>query len=247
MPDVLLRVIPVVLVATLWEVAPRLGWVHPEFLPSLSDVTVAWARQIATGELPYHAVASLANCAAGLAGGIVVGVALGVLMARHPLLDAIVGPLVQMTYPIPRSALIPVMILWFGLGAASKIAAIFSGCLLPVIVSSYNGARGVEQTLIWSALGLGASRRQVLWEIVVPGAFPDIMAGIRSAIAIAFVLMVTSEFLVGGRGLGYLISFLGDAGAYAAMFAVVLTVAALGFVADRLYLLLMTRMLRWRE
>jgi NitT/TauT family transport system permease protein len=96
-------------------------------------------------------------------------------------------------------------------------------------------------------LGLGASRRQVLWEIVVPGAFPDIMAGIRSAIAIAFLLMVTSEFLVGGRGLGYLVSFLGDAGAYAAMFAVVLTVAGLGFIADRLYLRLMTRMLRWRE
>jgi NitT/TauT family transport system permease protein len=119
MKDVLLRVIPVVLVAALWEIAPRLGWVHPEFLPSLSDVTLAWAHQIATGELPYHAIASLANCAAGLAGGIILGVALGVLMAWHPLLNAIVGPLVQMTYPIPRSALVPVMILWFGLGAAA--------------------------------------------------------------------------------------------------------------------------------
>jgi ABC-type nitrate/sulfonate/bicarbonate transport system permease component len=245
--DALTRVIPVVLVAALWEIAPMAGWVRPEFLPSLSDVALAFMRQLASGELPYHAVASLSNCAAGLAGGIVIGVALGVLMAWHPLLNAVAGPLVQMTYPIPRSALVPVMIVWFGLGPASKIAAIFSGCLLPVIISAYNGARGVDRTLIWSALGLGASRAQVLWEIVVPSAFPDIMAGIRSAIAIAFVLMVTSEFLVGGRGLGYLISFLGDAGAYAAMFAVVLTVAALGFIADRLYLALMTRVLRWRE
>jgi hypothetical protein len=106
------------------------------------------------------------------------------------------------------------MILWLGLGATSKIAAIFSGCLLPIIVSAYNGARGVDQTLIWSALGLGATRRQVLWEVVLPGAVPDVMAGIRTALAIAFVLMVTSEFLVGGRGLGFLISFTGDAGAY---------------------------------
>ena len=241
------RVIPVLIVAALWEIAPRMGWVNPEFLPSLTVVAQAWWRSMVTGELPYHALASLANCAAGLGGGIVFGVLLGVLMAWHPLLNATAGPLIQMTYPIPRTALVPVMILWLGLGAASKIAAIFSGCLLPVIVSAYNGARGVDQTLIWSALGLGASRRQVLWEIVLPGAFPDVLAGIRSAIAIAFLLMVTSEFLVGGRGLGYLISFTGDAGAYAAMFAVVLTVAALGFLADRGYLKLMSWMLRWRE
>jgi NitT/TauT family transport system permease protein len=242
-----LHILPVIIVAALWEIAPRVGWVNPEFLPSLTAVSRAWFLEMISGELPYHAVASLANWAAGLALGVVFGVALGVLMAWYPLLNATVGPLVQMTYPIPRSALVPVMILWLGLGAASKIAAIFSGCLLPVIVSAFNGTRGVDQTLIWSALGLGASRRQVLWEVVLPGAYPDIMAGIRSAMAIAFVLMVTSEFLVGGRGMGYLISFLGDAGAYPAMFGVVLTVAAIGFAADRLYLSLMRRTLRWRE
>jgi NitT/TauT family transport system permease protein len=246
MAGALVRILPVLIVAALWEIAPRTGLVRAEFLPSLTEVGQAWLQQVVSGELPYNAAASLANLAAGLAGSIVIGVALGVLMAWHPLLNATVGPLVQMTYPIPRSALVPVMILWLGLGAASKIAAIFSGCLLPIIVSAYNGARGVDQVLIWSALGLGATRRQVVWGVVLPAAFPDVMAGIRSAIAIAFVLMVTSEFLVGGRGLGYLISFLGDAGAYAGMFAVVLTVAALGFLADRLYLRIMNWALRWR-
>ena len=244
---VISRITPVVIMAVTWELAPRLGGVNPDFLPSLTMVAQAWWRSVATGELPYHAIVSLANLAIGLLASIAIGTLLGVLMAWHPLLNATVGPLVQMTFPIPRTALVPVMILWLGLGAASKIAAIFSGCLLPVIVSAYNGARGVEPTLIWSALALGASRRQVLWEIALPGALPDLMAGIRTAIAIAFVLMVTSEFLVGGRGLGYLISFTGDAGAYAAMFSVVLTVAALGFLADRLYLHLMTQILRWRE
>src|SRR5262245_27931279 len=247
MANVLFRAIPVLIVAALWEIAPRAGWVRAEFLPSFTDVGQAWIRQIVTGELAYHAVVSLTNCAAGLAGSVVIGVALGVLMAWYPLLNATVGPLVQLTFPIPRTALIPIMIVWLGLGAASKIAAIFSGCLLPIIVSAYNGARGVDQTLIWSALALGATRRQVVWEIVLPAAFPDVMAGIRSAVAIAFVLMVTSEFLVGGRGLGYLISLLGDAGAYAGMFAVVLTVAGLGFLADRLYLRTMSWLLRWRE
>jgi ABC-type nitrate/sulfonate/bicarbonate transport system permease component len=243
----ILRILPVVIVALAWELIPRLGLIDPEMLPSLSAVFAAWLKMVASGELLYHALASLANWAAGLGLGIVFGTAVGVLMAWYPTVNATVGPLLQMTYPIPRTALIPVMILWFGLGAGSKIASIFSGSLLPVILSAFNGARGVEEPLIWSALGLGASPRRVLWEIVLPAALPDILAGIRSAVAIAFVLMVTSEFLIGQRGLGYLIAFLGDAGQYPAMFAVVLTVATLGFLADRLYLLLMHRLLQWRE
>lgn len=245
-PDAISRIIPLLIVAALWEIAPRAGWINAEFLPSLTAVAKAWYNSMITGELPYHTYASLLNWVLGLSGGIIFGVIVGVLMGWYPLINATVGPLVQMTFPIPRTALVPVMILWLGLGAASKIASIFSGCLLPVIISSYNGARGVDQTLIWSARGLGASDRQVLWQVVLPGAVPDILAGIRSAMAIAFLLMVTSEFLVGGRGLGYLIAFLGDAGAYDAMFAVVLTVAAIGFFADRGYLKLMSWLLRWR-
>jgi NitT/TauT family transport system permease protein len=247
LPGSLARLVPVMIVCAVWELLPRLGLVPAEFLPSLSMVAKAWWHSLATAELPYHAAASLTNWAIGLAGSVVVGAALGVLMAWHPLLNATVGPLVQMSFPIPRTALVPVMILWLGLGALSKIAAIFSGCLLPIVVGAYNGARGVDRTLVWSALALGASRRQVLREIVVPGALPDVMAGIRNAIAIAFVLMVTSEFLVGGRGLGYLISFTGDAGAYPSMFSAVLTVAALGFLADRAFLKLTSWVLRWRE
>ena len=244
--DTASRIIPILIVAALWEIAPRAGWVNPEFLPSLTAVAKAWYKSMATGELPYHTYASLLNWLLGLGGGIIFGVLVGVLMGWYPLINATVGPLVQMTFPIPRTALVPVMILWLGLGAASKIASIFSGCLLPVIISAYNGARGVDQTLIWSARGLGATNRQVLWQVILPGAIPDILAGIRSAMAIAFLLMVTSEFLVGGRGLGYLIAFLGDAGAYDAMFAVVLTVAAIGYFADRGYLKLMSWLLRWR-
>jgi len=150
-------------------------------------------------------------------------------------------------YPMPKSALIPVMMLWLGLGAASKIASIFLGCLLPVVLSAYNGARGVDRVLIWSALAAGASRRAVLWEVVLPAALPEILAGTRNALALSFILMVSAEFVIGQHGLGYLISFLGEGGAYDAMFAGVLTVAAVGFFADRVYLAVMRRALAWRE
>lgn len=243
----LLRILPALIVAAAWECASRARLIDPELLPSLSAVLNAWAGMSLSGELAYHTVFSLINLGLGLSFSIVFGTVLGILMAWYPVINATAGAVIQMTFPIPRSALIPVMVLWFGLGAGSKIAAIFTGCLLPVVISAYNGARGVEQMLIWSALGLGASRHEVLWEIVLRAAIPDILAGVRSGLAIGFVLMVTSEFLIGQRGLGYLIAFYGDAGLYPPMFAAVFTVAALGFVADRLYLKLMQRLLQWRD
>ena len=119
--------------------------------------------------------------------------------------------------------------------------------MLPVTIGAFNGARGAEQTLIWSARSLGASRMRTLWDVVVPSAMPELLNGIRTALALSFILLVASELIVARKGLGYLIGFLGDGGNYDAMFAVVLFVALLGFVADRVYQVAMQRALRWRE
>ena len=241
------RYAPLLLVALAWELLPRARLVNAEALPPLSTVAIAWLDLARSGDLAKHGLSSLQNLLAGLGLGVVVGVALGVLMAWYQPVEALINPLVRVLYPLPRSALIPVMILWFGLGAGSKIASVFLGCLLPVVISAYNGARGVEQVLVWSALAAGASRRQVLWEVVLPAAMPEILAGVRNALALSFILLVASEFLIGQRGLGYLISFLGEGGSYDAMFAGVITVSAVGFFADRLYLMAMSWALRWRE
>jgi NitT/TauT family transport system permease protein len=241
------RYLPLLLLAVIWEAAPRLGMIDPGAMPALSTVAVAWWDLLRSGDLASNGLSSLENLAAGLALGVVVGTSLGVLMAWYAPLDELVHPLVRALYPMPKSALIPVMILWLGLGSASKIASIFIGCLLPVVLSAYNGARGVDRVLIWSALAAGASRRAVLWEVVMPAALPEILAGVRNALALSFILLVSSEFVIGQHGLGYLISFLGEGGAYDAMFAGVLTVAAVGFLADRLYLAVMRSALIWRE
>lgn len=244
----LVRYAPLLLLAAAWEAAPRVGLANPETLPPLSAVLVALVGLVEDRDLlALHGWSSLQNLVAGLGLGIVVGIVLGVLMAWYRPIEALVNPLVRVLYPLPRSALIPVMILWFGIGAASKIAAVFLGCLLPVVLSAFNGARGVEQVLVWSALAAGAGRHRVLWEIVLPAAMPEILAGVRNALALSFILLVASEFLIGQRGMGYLISFLGEGGSYASMFAGVIIVSAVGFFADRLYLALMGWALRWRE
>jgi NitT/TauT family transport system permease protein len=241
------RYLPLLLLAVLWEIVPRLGLIDASAVPPLSAVAVAWWDLLRSGDLVSNGLSSLQNLSAGLVLGVLVGTSLGVLMAWYKPLDELVHPLVRALYPMPKSALIPVMILWLGLGSASKIASIFIGCLLPVVLSAYNGARGVDRVLIWSALAAGATRRAVLWEVVMPSALPEILAGTRNALALSFILLVSSEFVIGQRGLGYLISFLGEGGAYDAMFAGVLTVAAVGFFADRLYLAVMRRALAWRE
>jgi ABC-type nitrate/sulfonate/bicarbonate transport system permease component len=161
--------------------------------------------------------------------------------------NVVLSPLVEMFYPMPKSALIPVTVLWLGFGNGSKILLIFLGCMLPVTIGAFNGARSSEQVLVWSARCMGASRLRMLWDVVVPSAMPELLNGIRTALALSFILLVSSELIVAQQGLGYLIGFLGANGSYDAMFAVVLTVAFLGFAADRIYLLVMQRVLRWQN
>jgi NitT/TauT family transport system permease protein len=240
------RYTPILLLALVWEGVTRSGLVSPLVLPALDRVGKAWWDLLVSGDLVGNAAISLGRGALGLALAILCGTALGILMAWYKPVRVAFNPLVQALYPMPKSALIPVMVLWLGFGSASKVVLIFIGCMLPVTLSAFNGARGTEEVLIWSARSMGASRTRVLVEIVLPSALPEILSGIRTALAFAFVLLVSTELIVARAGLGYMIGWLGGGGVYDAMFAVVLTVAFLGFAADRAWLLLMRRVLRWR-
>jgi len=241
------RYAPLLLLAFAWEAITRAGIVPAAALPPLDKVLTAWVDLAGSGDLWSNGIASFMRGGMGLGMAIVLGALIGVLMAWYKPVRIAVNPIVQFFYPMPKSALIPVMVLWLGFGDASKIVLIFVGCLLPVTLSAFNGARGAEEVLLWSARSLGASRARVLWEVVLPSALPEILSGIRTALALSFVLLVSSELIVARQGLGYMIGWLGDGGAYDAMFAVVMTVALLGFAADRLYLAMMQRVLAWRE
>ncbi len=241
------RYLPLLLLAAGWELVSRLGLVSTLALPPLSEVVLAWVEMLRSGELVDNGAASLWRAGAGLVLAIVVGAALGIAMAWWRPVNAALGPLVEMFYPMPKSALIPVTVLWLGFGDGSKILLIFLGCMRPVTIGAFNGARGSDQALVWSARSMGASRLRMLWDVVVPSALPEMLNGIRTALALAFILLVSAELIVAREGLGYLIGFLGANGTYDAMFAVVLTVAFLGFAADRAYQALMQRLLLWRE
>jgi NitT/TauT family transport system permease protein len=245
--NALLRYSPLLLLALAWEASARFGLVSTLAMPPLSEVVVAWLDLVASGELVTNGAASLWRTGAGLFLAVVVGAVLGIVMAWWKPVNVLVGPLVEMFYPMPKSALIPVTVLWLGFGNGSKILLIFLGCMLPVTIGAFNGARASEQVLVWSARSMGASRLRMLWDVVVPSAMPELLNGVRTALALSFILLVSSELIVAQQGLGYLIGYLGANGTYDAMFAVVLTVAFLGFAADRVYLLVMQRVLRWQQ
>ncbi len=243
----LVRYSPLILLALAWEGAVRSGLVSAELLPSLTDVVKAGWELLKEGDLTKNAAASLYRGGVGLALAIVIGAALGLAMAWWRPLETVASPLVELLYPMPKSALIPITVLWLGFGDGSKILLIFLGCMLPVTLGAYNGARSSDQALIWSARALGAGRLRVLWDVGLPSALPEILNGVRTALALSFVLLVSSELIVARSGLGNLIGFLGEGGTYDGMFAVVLVVAFLGFFADRAYLFFMQKALAWRE
>jgi NitT/TauT family transport system permease protein len=246
-PNVLVRYAPLLILALAWEAASRLHLVSSLALPPLTDVVQAWIELLWSGELVSNGLSSLYRAGAGLALAIAVGSALGIFMAISRPVNAMLGPLVELFYPMPKSALIPVTVLWLGFGDGSKILLIFLGCMLPVTIGAYNGARGSDQHLIWSARSMGARGLRMIWDVVVPSALPELLNGVRTALALSFILLVSSELIVARQGLGNLIGYLGANGSYEAMFAVVLTVAFIGFLADRIYQAVVERVLRWRE
>ena len=198
--DFVVRWSPLARLALAGAAAPRLGLVNPQSLPPLSVVMAALWKLALDGDLRGNGVQSLLRLVSGLGLAVLVGVPLGALMASSRFARIVVAPIARALYPMPKSALIPVLLLWLGLGNASKITLIFLGCLLPVLMSSFNGVRGVDRVMLWSARSFGRGWFAVVFGVAVPAAMPDILAGIRSALALSFVLLVSSEFLMSRDG-----------------------------------------------
>lgn len=238
---------PLFLIVAIWQIAATAGMVDAELLPSPAAILAGLSHLVTAGDLMLHVGVSIYRQMMGLVLAALVGITLGIGMAHVAWVRDVFEPIVRITYPLPKSALIPLLILWFGIGHNSKIFAVFLGCLLPVVVSSFNGTRGVNTQLVWSARSLGTGGIRLLWKVYFQAALPEILSGLRIALALSYTLLVSSEFLIARAGIGFLIQSLGESGDYPGMFAGVLIVALIGFAADRLYVKWMNWMLRWQE
>ncbi len=241
-----IRYLPLLIVGLIWEASTRSGLVSARVLPTLTDVLAALVELARSGDLWANGVASLRRAFYGFVLAIAAGTTLGAGMALLPWLRMALDPIVQIFYPLPKSALIPLVLVWFGLGDSSKTFLVFLGCLLPMILSTYNGVRGVDPLLAWSAGSLGATKFEIVREVMLPAALPSILNGVRTTIAFMFLLMVSSELVIATNGLGYMIGNFGDQGSYPEMFATILVVTGLGFACDRGFLAMSDHLLRWR-
>jgi len=241
----LLRLAPLALVMAAWQLSSSSGLLPKSLMPSLADVGRALGALISTGEIVPHTVASLMRAGTGFMLAVVGGVALGILMARIRWVERALEPILLMVYPVPKPALIPLFMIWLGIGDFSKIAVITLACLLPVVTATFNGARSIDPMLLWSARSRGTSERRLLWRVVLPAILPQVAAGVRTAIAIAIIVLVSSEFISSEAGLGYLVFSYGGVGADDAMLAVVLYLALIGYALDRIYMACLRRLISW--
>jgi NitT/TauT family transport system ATP-binding protein len=210
----------------LWEWYGR--GVDPIFFSYPTAIAAAFPAMIRSGELQKALFSTLGGLAAGFSLSIVIGVTIGLLMGRYRLFDYLVDLQISALYSTPNVALIPLLILWFGLGMTSKIVIVFLAAVFPIIVNTYGGVRNVSRSLVEIAQAEGAGEPQIFGKIIVPASLPFIMAGIRLAVGRAVVGMVVAEMFTAMSGMGGAIVYYGNAFATDKLFVVIILLALLG-------------------
>jgi NitT/TauT family transport system permease protein len=213
-----------------WEAMARSFGI--DGLPPPGQALRALPSLLAEREALLDIADSLRRMLLGFLLGLACAVPVGLLMGRSRLAAAAFGPLLAILYPIPKAALMPIIMLWLGVGDASKLLVIFLGVSLPVIYHSQQGARGVEEKMLWSAAAMGMSAPQRLMRIVLPAALPEVFAGARTGLVLALITMVTSEMIARQAGIGNILFNALDMAQYQAVYASILVVSALGFLLD---------------
>jgi ABC-type nitrate/sulfonate/bicarbonate transport system permease component len=244
MKDFVRRYYSVFLVLILWEVLARIID-NKVFLPTLTAVAGVLWELLTSGELLSHTAISTYRAMSGFALAVLIGIPLGMAMGWYRSWDHFWSPLVSLSYPVPKIGLIPLFILWLGIGNVSKIAMILVAAVYPVILSTYSGVKGTPTYLVWSARSLGASEREVLWKIVFPYALPHILTGVRLAMGISWILLFAAEMIAAESGLGWLILFAERMLDTPTVFASLVTIAVLGFIFDRVILVISQRLCDW--
>jgi NitT/TauT family transport system permease protein len=189
--------------------------------------------------------ASLRRMAIGFGVAVAVSIPLGLLMGRSRPVASLFNPLLMVIYPVPKAALMPIIMLWLGVGDLAKMLVIFLGVSLPVIYHSFEGAKAVEEKMLWSGAAMGLSAAQRLMRIVLPAALPEILTGCRTGLVLALITMITSEMIARQSGAGNILFNALDMGQYDTVFAMIIIVGAMGIGLDALFERLRTRLVRW--
>ncbi len=229
----------------IWELIARVEVVSTSLFPPPTRVYLALVEMTRSGELARDISASLWRAIVGLVAGSVVGVAAGMVTGRSKVLNNYLSPLIQLFRPLPPVAIIPLIIVWFGIGEPSKVFAIAFALFFPVWVNTHAGAKSIPHTFMWSAATLGVSGLEAIRRVVLPAALPFIVTGLRTGIATAFIMVFVSELAGASAGIGYQISVSYLAYRVDRMIAALIVLGLLGAATDVLLVKLLAFFLPW--
>jgi len=235
-----------IIVLALWQGVCMRGWVSPLFLPSPLEIVRALKDLVVSGEIWPHLYASLIRIVGGWAVGTVVGLAVGLAMGLFTVARGVGIPMVSALFPIPKIALLPLLILWLGIGETSKIATIALGVFFPTVIAVYSGVDSVPRNLIRMAQSFEVPTLAIIGKVILPGAVPSILAGFRISAATALLLVVSAEMIGAETGIGAFVLQAGNLMQTDRLLAGVLILSLLGLAVGRAISFLERRLLRWR-
>jgi ABC-type nitrate/sulfonate/bicarbonate transport system permease component len=235
----------IALLLIVWESFARSGNVTPFMLPRFSAVVERIWNDGATGDLFVNAGLTLYRALTGFMLSALFGIALGLAMSRHALIRWFFDPIVSVGFPMPKIAFLPIVILWLGFYDISKIAMVVFDAIFPVITATISGIQAIERELIWSARNLGARERDLMWQVLLPAAAPQILTGLQVALPLALIVTVVAEMMMGGYGLGGAMMGASRFADSQGVFAGIVEIAAVGFALVNAMALLRRRLLRW--
>lgn len=236
---------PIVLLLA-WEAASRAGLIPLRVLAAPSTVIAAGVELVASGELVRNLLVSLARVGAGLAIGVSAGIALALVSGLSRWGEAAVDPLMQIKRTLPLVALVPLFIVWFGIGETPKVAIIAVATVFPVYLALFAGVRGADVKLVEAARSFGLTRTEMVGQVILPGALPGLFTGLRYASAVALLFLVVAEQINASSGLGYLINNARDFLRTDVIVLCLVVYAALGLATDSLLRAAERRALAWR-
>jgi ABC-type nitrate/sulfonate/bicarbonate transport system permease component len=228
-----------------WEGFARSGAVTAYVLPPLSVVVERIWSDAQTGELWINTAVTLYRALAGFLIAAVAGVGLGFAMARSRITNWFFDPIISVGFPMPKIAFLPIIILWLGLYDVSKISMVVLDAIFPVVTGTLVGIAGVERELLWSARNMGAKERDVMWQVVLPAALPQIMTGLQVALPIALIVAVVTEMAMGGYGLGGAMMTASRFANSPGVFAGIVEIAVVGYAVVKCMAIVRRRLLLW--
>jgi len=229
-----------------WQILLMVGVGDRRFIPAPSDIALRFARLAGSGELEWHVAVTLTRVFAGFVIGALPAVVVGLFMAMFKPVRILVDPLIAALFPIPKIALMPLLLLVFGFGDASKIALVAIAVFFPVVVNTYTGAANIEKIYWDVARNYGASETVLFTRVVFFGALPMIFAGLRIALAVSFIVLVASEFVASKTGIGYLIWNSWELLQVDIMFVGIVTIGILGLITSVLFQEIERKVIPWK-